>query len=211
MMKPAPGRVLLFAALLALSGCGASPPPRYHALRSAPAPTDGGTAAMLIEVLPVAVPQRLDRDALVLGGGGADPLEVREGDRWAAPLADEMRQLVADALWQRLHAADIYRAPVSPGSSPLPHYRVALRVEHFDVFPGRRAVVEGSWTARRLPQGTPVACRIGFAMPVLDRSSDAAVAALADGASRLATALAKSLERLDHGDSNPCGGEDGAT
>jgi len=208
-MRDATGRLLLLAAMLTLGGCGASPPPRYHALLADPAPVGGGGASMLVELLPVAVPQRLDREGLVLGGGGADPLDVRENDRWAAPLADELRQLVADALWRRLHAADTYRAPVTPGVSPLPQYRIALRLDRFDASPGHRAVVEGSWTARRLPQGAPAACRAGFAVPLPDPSSDAAVAALADGANRLAAALADSLARLDRGEADPCAGNRG--
>ncbi|MFD2234304.1 PqiC family protein [Phaeospirillum tilakii] len=200
-------RIGLIFAALALGGCGASPPPRYHALLADPAPLGGGGAAMLVEFLPVAVPQRLDRDGLVLGGGGGAPLDVRDNDRWAAPLADEMRQVVADALWRRLRAADTYRAPVAPGASPLPQYRLALRIERFDAVPGRSAAVEGSWTVRRLPQGSPAACRAGFAVPLPGNGSDAAVAALAEGAGRLGERIAASLGRLDRGEADPCGGE----
>jgi len=196
------------AALLGLAGCGSSPPPRYHALSGGAASVDSagmGSAAMLVELLPPALPERLNRQDLVLGGAEGRPVEVRDGDRWAAPLADEMRQIVADALWRRLRAADTYRAPVALAASPLPQYRLALRIERFDATPGRQALVEGSWTVRRLPQGGPAVCRAGFVVALPGTSPDEAVAALTDGATRLARTVAVSLDRLHRGEADPCG------
>jgi len=195
------------AALLGLAGCGSSPPPRYHALSGGAAPADSagvGSAAMLVELLPPALPERLNRQDLVLGGAEGRPVEVREGDLWAAPLSDEVRQVVADALWRRLRAADTYRAPVGLAASPLPQYRLALRIERFDASPGRQALVEGSWTVRRLPQGGPAVCRAGFVLPLPGASADEAVAALADGATRLAWTIAASLDRLHRDETDPC-------
>ncbi|CCG41263.1 PqiC family protein [Magnetospirillum molischianum] len=195
------------AALLSLAGCGSSPPPRYHALSGGAVPVDlagVGSAAMLVELLPPALPERLNRQDLVLSGGDGRPVEVRDGDRWAAPLADEMRQIVADALWRRLRAADTYRAPVALSASPLPQYRLALRIERFDASPGHQALVEGSWTVRRLPQGGPAVCRAGFVIPLPGTSPDDAVAALADGSTRLARTIAASVERLHRGEADPC-------
>jgi len=200
------------AGLLGLAGCGSSPPPRYHALSGGAASVESAgvsSAAMLVELLPPALPERLNRQDLVLGGAEGRPVEVREGDRWAAPLSDEMRQIVADALWRRLRAADTYRAPVALTASPLPQYRLALRVERFDATPGRQALVEGSWTVRRLPQGGPAVCRAGFVVALPGTSPDEAVAALADGATRLAWTVAASLERLHRGDADPCGAAEG--
>jgi uncharacterized lipoprotein YmbA len=164
---------------------------------------------MLVELLPVAFPERLNREDLVLGGADGQPIDVRDGDRWAAPLSDEMRQIVADALWRRLRAAETYRAPVALSSSPLPQYRLAVRIERFDAIPGRQAVVEGSWSVRRLPQGGPAVCRAGIAVPMSGRTPEAAVAALAEGSGRLAHAVAISLERLDRGMSDPCAADPG--
>lgn len=191
---------------VALAGCGASTPLRYHALATG----DGravtqGSAALLVEVLPIAVPERVNREEIVLTAAGGQ-LDVRGGDRWAAPLSDEMRQLVDDALWRRVRAADVYAAPVPPSTNGLPQYRLALRMERLEASPGRQAVAEASWTVRRLPQGQPAICRAGAAELLTATTPDAAVAGLSKASARVAEAVAASLERLHMGVVNPCEG-----
>lgn len=197
-----------FALLLttALAGCGASTPLRYHALSTSGFATLAqGSAAVLVEVLPIAVPERINREEIVLTSAGGQ-LDVRSGDRWAAPLADEMRQLVDDALWRRLHAADVYSAPVTPSANGLAQYRLALRMERLEALPGRQAVAEATWTVRRLPQGQPAICRAGAAEPLAATTPEAAVAGLSKASGRVAEAVAASLERLHLGVANPCEG-----
>ncbi len=200
-------RLVSAVALTALlAGCGASTPLRYHALApGAAAPGPSGGAAVLVEVLPVAVPERLNREEVVLTAPGGQP-ELRGNDRWAAPLADEMRQMVDDALWRRLRAADVYGAPPLPGSAGMPQYRLALRIERLDATPGGQAVAEASWTLRRLPQGAQAFCRSAAAESVAASDTVTAVAALGRASSRLAAAVAASLERLNSGTADPCGG-----
>lgn len=198
---------LAFSVLLSamVAACGASTPLRYHALApGGAAPGPSGGAALLVEVLPVTVPERLNRDEVVVNTPGGQP-ELRGNDRWAAPLADEMRQMVDDALWRRLRAADVYGAPPLPGSAGLPQYRLALRVERLDATPGGQAVAEASWTLRRLPQGAQAFCRSAAAERVAGADTAAAVAALGQAASRLAAAVAVSVERLNSGADDPCG------
>lgn len=203
-MTPLARLALPAALMLALSACGASTPLRYHALSTAAGAQPAGGAALLVEVLPVAVPERVNREEVVLvtAQGG---LEVRSGDRWAAPLADEMRQLVDDALWRRLRAADVYAAPPAPATGGLPQYRLALRLERLDASPGRQAVAEASWTLRRLPQGAQAFCRSGTAEAVAGPGAEPAVAALSKAAARVADAVAASLERLNAGTADVCG------
>jgi hypothetical protein len=196
-------RLPAVALLMVLAGCGTSPPPRYHGLDvPAPSPVSGG-ARMLVEILPVAIPERLNREEMVLTGETGQ-LDVRDGDHWAAPLSDEIRQILADSLWRRLLAADVYLAPVVPAANGLPQYRLALRVERFEAVPGRSAVVEGSWTVRRLPQGQAVSCRAGMTLALQDRTPDAAAKALSDGVGQLTRLVAESVGRLEQGMTSAC-------
>lgn len=191
----------IVAAILAaafLAGCGTSPAPRYHALGLASDVQGSGSAARLVEVLPVGVPERLNRDEMVLTTT-AGQLDVRDGDHWAAPLPDEIRHILDDALWRYLRAADVYQAPVAPGADGVPHYRLALQIERFAATPGRSAIVEGSWTVRVLPQGKSVTCRAGISVPLSGLTADAAVAALSEGMGRLARLVSDSIEGFDRG------------
>lgn len=184
--------VLLVIALLA--GCGNSPPVRYHALVPAGQPVSGGSAALQVEVMPIAIPERMNREELVLSGNGTE-LTVLDGDRWAAPLEDELRQALDDALWRRLRAADSYRAPSGqPGS--LPQYRLALRIERFEAVPGRQALVDASWTARLLPAGAALVCRLGVAQPVDGVTPGASAAALSVATGRLVEKISDSIASL---------------
>lgn len=188
----------------ALAGCSASAPLRYHALSAA---GDGtlaqGSAAILVEVLPIAVPERVNREEIVLMAANGQ-LDVRGSDRWAAPLSDEMRQLVDDSLWRRVRAADLYAAPLSPSISGLPQYRLSLRMERLEATPGRQAVAEASWSLRKLPQGQPAICRFGSAEPLSNPSLEAAIAGLSKASAQVAEAVAASLERLHAGAAKPC-------
>lgn len=158
---------------------------------------------MVVELLPVAIPERLNREELVLtGADGA--LTIRDGERWAAPLADEIRQSLDDSLWLHLRATDVYQAPVSLTANGLPHYRVALRVERFDARLGDRAMVETSWTVRKLPQGPIALCRAQVSVPLSKPDVDAAVSGLAQAAVKMADAVAASMERLNQGAADPC-------
>ncbi len=195
-------RLAALALAAALAGCGTSPPTRYHALGGGGAAQESGAARLLVEILPVAVPERLDRDEMVLIGEDGR-LDVRDGDHWAAPLPDEIRQVLADVLWRRLWAADVYRAPVAPDNG-LPEFRLALRIERFEAVPGRTAIVEGSWTARRLPQGRSATCRASVTVPMPDRTPEGAAVALSIGAGRLARQVADSIGRLDQNGATPC-------
>jgi hypothetical protein len=120
-------------------------------------------------------------------------------------LADEIRQMVDNALWRRLRAADTYAAPVAASADGPPQYRLALRLERLEAIPGHQAVTEATWTLRRLPQGKPIICRATAVEALPATTPEAAVAALSVSSARVSDSIATSLERLDGGLTNPCG------
>ena len=195
-------RLSLVMVFALLAGCSASPPTRYHALTQTTPPAGGGGARMLVEFLPVAVPERLNRDEMVLTGADGG-ISVRESDHWAAPLSDEVRQIVADALWRKSGAADDYKAPLPLSASKLPQYRLSLRIERFEAGPGHAALVDAGWTLRRLPEGSSAVCRVVIPGDAAD-GPDAAARTLSAATARLADAVAESLQRLDQGAATPC-------
>lgn len=188
----------LFA--LVLAACGTSPVTRYHSLQEVAPLGGGGGAERLVEVLPVAVPAAVDRPELVLSGADGG-LDVRDAERWAGPLPDELRDLVTAALWRAARAADVYAAPIPAGASGLPQYRLATRFERFEAR-GGFAQVAATWTIRRLPEGPAAACRAAATAPLADASPAAAAQGLGRASREVAAQIAESLRRLGQG--NPC-------
>ncbi len=195
---------LLALAVALLTGCAGSPPVHYLSLPRPAAPAPSGAAELLVEVLPIALPERLNRPELVTRAANGDVV-VHEEAQWVAPLPDEVRQIVDDALWRQTRAADTYQAPLPAAASPLPQYRLALRLERFESGPDG-ADVAAAWSLRPLPAGLGAVCRAAVHLPAAGTAdADAQAALLAQGARRMAADVAESLRRLHQGNAAaPC-------
>lgn len=187
--------------VLALAGCGASPVTHYHTLQSSLAPATGGGAERLVEVLPVLVPASVDRNELVLTDADGR-LDVQQSERWSGDLAEQLRGVLADALWREARATDVYAAPVPQGASQLPQYRLAVRFERLDARP-QGATVAASWTLRRLPDGRALNCRSAAERGITAFTADAASQALGAAAADIATTIAAEVARFDRGGGCP--------
>lgn len=196
----------LAGAALILSACGSSVPLTYHSLTRAEdaGASSSGPARMLVEILPVAIPEQVDRPELVLSAPDGKVIVLGD-DQWTASLADGTRQAVADALWRHSRAIDVYRAPASNAPESIPQYRLSIRVERFTATPGQHAELAASWTARRLPRGESVTCRARAEAPLPGTTAEDAARALGAGLAELADSIAAGLDRLNRGDSAPCG------
>jgi uncharacterized lipoprotein YmbA len=199
-------RAILCAALL--TGCVSSPPVRYHTLTTPEAADVAGdnaaSARVLVQILPVTVPEGVARDGIVLKDPGGR-VTVLQTDRWLAPVADDLKQVVADVLWQSVQATDTYDAPIPAGATALPRYRLSLRVERFDAIPGRAAAVAGSWTLRSLSDDSSHVCRWAGSQPLEGMDGAAAAAALGRASHRLAARIGDSLRRALSGAADVCG------
>jgi uncharacterized protein len=93
-----------FLACCALCACGSSPPTRFYILNEiAPAAAPAAIAAnqIPVRVEPVAIAPELDRPELVTRSG-PNRVHVADSERWAAPLADQIRRVISDDLTTRL-------------------------------------------------------------------------------------------------------------
>ncbi|MQX36334.1 PqiC family protein [Roseospira navarrensis] len=199
-------RAILCASLLI--GCVSSPPVRYHTLTTPGAADvagdDSASPQVLVQILPVAVPEGVARDGIVLKDPGGQ-VTVLQTDRWLAPVADDLKQVVADGLWQSVRATDTYDAPVPGGATALPRYRLSLRVERFDAIPGQAAAVAGAWTLRSLSDDSAHVCRWAGSQPLEGADGAAAAAALGRASHRLAARIGESLRRAVSGAADVCG------
>jgi hypothetical protein len=138
-----------------LAGCASTSPRFYTLLPESEADASTAVAAgFRLEVEPVKVPAQVDRLEIVsrLPGGG---IAIADGDRWIAPVADEMQSALSVELLHRLGGANPAQATGSDALS------VRLDVERFESSPNRYALIEASWHLE-LKQGgkeARVACR----------------------------------------------------
>ena len=130
---------------LALASC-ASAPVRYYTLVAPPATTAAPTATKLaFELLPVSIPAQVDRPQLVVRSGEQD-MQLLNGERWIAPLADEVHAALAADLAQALPGRDVGTVP----AAGTPRLRIKLDVQRFDSQPGQDVLLAGTWSVRKL-------------------------------------------------------------
>ena len=193
-------RFLLAAALaLGLAAC-ASEPARYYTLL-APAPAEAGTASPAsfnFELMPVGIPAQVDQPQLVIrqGGQGVAPLS---GQRWIAPLADEVRAALSADLAKALHAQDATGLP----SGGKPRLRIKVDLRRFDSAPGDYALVDAAWSVRQLQGDAMLACTSQFREPV-GAGYDALVEGHQRALARLAGAIAQVAGPVAAGQSPAC-------
>jgi len=155
---------LAIAALaLVLGACGSVPPVRYYTLvppAGGLVPPAGGDATVApasrsfqFELLPVTVPAQVDQPQFVVRQGGQG-VSVLQGQRWIAPLGDEVRGALSADLTQNFHAQDVTGLPAE-GASVV---RIKLDLRRFDSVPGGYASIDAAWSVRPLKGGEPLAC-----------------------------------------------------
>ncbi len=130
-----------------LAACGTpSPPPQLYQLRSAPpVAVQALAAAPSVQLLwPVALPEVLERDAIVVSQGQAG-VQALSGHRWAEPLRDAVPRLLRQDLGALLGDGRVWVAPLPAGVVVQRLLRVELLALQADA--GRSNVqLQARWT-----------------------------------------------------------------
>ena len=128
---PSPDRRQAVAAMLAaaaaLGGCGTSPPVQLYHLRSEPPlPTPAAAGAEVWQLmLPVRLPDYLDREALLLPQGETGLLAL-SGHRWAESLRDAVPRVLRQDLGALLGEGRVWPSPLPSGVTATRQLRVEI-------------------------------------------------------------------------------------
>lgn len=189
-------RTACLAAAALLAACASPVPDRFYTLSGdgdvAPAPAAMAAAApVYIEMLAVNVPAQVKRKELVVSQGPGK-VDLLDHHRWAGPLADEIGHALSQRVTAQLGAIDVYRTPVPPGATP---WRISTNVQRFESAPGSYALIDATWSVRRVGSDAVLTCRSVLREPVgggyealvaghraaLDKLGDAIAAAVRKG------------------------------
>lgn len=148
--------VVLGTAMLA--ACS-SAPMHYYTLIPAPDTAQADTtvppASFQFELLPVGIPAQDDVPQLVVRQGG-QAVDLLNGERWVAPLADEVRGALSVDISRRLNAQDITTGLPVDGK---PVLRIKVELQRFDSSPGSYALIDATWTILPLKGEGVITCR----------------------------------------------------
>lgn len=191
--------VLLGPLALSLAACS-SAPIRYYTLLdgTAPVPADVDPARRMPFVLTrVGVPVQVDQPQLVLREG-PQRIDLLEGDRWIAPLGDEVRAALSADLARDLPGRDVTGLAEASGTA----LGVKLDLRQFDSVAGVQAALEAAWTLR-FPgadgKAAVLSCSTEIREPVAAATGpgyDALVQAHQRALARLAAAMAGAAQAL---------------
>ena len=129
--------------VLALYGCRSAPMTYYTLTPTDRSPTtaqNGPTATQAILVLR-SLPTGIDTTQILIRTDDTQ-LRVEEGGRWVAPLSEELRSALVDALRHQYGIIVLDSARHNEGPAP----RIDLTVRKFDIVAGSSVTLAVDWT-----------------------------------------------------------------
>ncbi|WP_458069389.1 PqiC family protein [Rhodanobacter sp. BL-MT-08] len=203
-------RLLGWGIALTLAGCASAPLHYYTLVPPATDPTSDtassspAMASLPFELLPVTVPAQVDQPQLVVRDG-SQGVALLNGERWIAPLGDELRSALSTDLARQLHSEDVSALP----GNDKPLLRIKLDVRRFDSLPGSYALIDGSWSVRLMHggngQGGALSCNSRVSETV-GAGYDALVQGHQRAIARLAAQIAAAAQSLGNGQTPACPG-----
>ena len=181
--------IIVLAALL-LANCGSSPKTQYFTLAPVSASEHRVTIPTPVTVAAVHVPPALDRREMVRRTG-ANSVDIREQDRWTAPLGDMIREVLARDLAARLPQDKV----VIPQSPAPPHTaQIVVSVAQFGPDATGKVVLDGDWSLLDGDREKLVLRRqVALETAARDRSADGQAAAMSQLVGQLAQDIATTL------------------
>jgi uncharacterized lipoprotein YmbA len=200
-------RVLVLGAALVFSGCSMLSPKqdRTRFILLTPTAAGGSNHAHLAEspnlttvaigLGPVRLPEYLDRPELVIRTS-PNGFELSEMSRWAEPLADNFRHVLANDLTNLLGTTNIVQYPWYPEIRL--DYIVHIEIQRFEADTSHNAQLIAHWDLRT-PQSNQILAsgQAQFSSPLTSLMGDAAAAALSQDVAALAGQIASAIAQAE--------------
>ena len=184
--------VALVCLVLAMVTACASAPSQFYTLNSTTALTATVSAVSLLSVAvgPVAVPAAVDRPQIVLSVG-ANQLRLDEFNRWAAPLADNITEVLIINLMQELGTARVRAYAQTVLANP--DFQVIVEVQRFHSVLGDAAEIDALWTVRPAAGGASKTGRSQVREPTSGAGFEPLVAAHSRALARVSGDIAAAI------------------
>ena len=192
-------KLLFLCGALSLAACTTATRIEYRTLVPAAPAQASFDAPLAIEMVPVGVPEVVDRPQIVVRLPGEEGVRVLEQQRWASPLREEMRNALGFALSSRLKARDVYGID----RPEVPIYRIAATVQRFETIIDGRSTLQTAWSVR-----SPGTDRLTNCQSTLQFATGKDIGSALTGyrqtIDRLADAIAGVVRQLVAGDQPAC-------
>ena len=194
-------RLILSVATASMLAACSSAPMHFYTLRQSGAEPGSASAAaaFVIDVQPVTVPAQVDQQELLVRES-EQRVAILDNERWAAPLAAEMREALAADLTAMLGTRDVHGLERAPS---VPLYRIDVEVRQFDSWPGRHASIQADWTIHGSGEHALATCS-SRASEMVGAGYDALVQGHQRALSRIAADIAGALRSLVGGTAVTC-------
>ncbi len=134
----------VLVACLTLTACSSAPTHYYTLMPATDSPTTQTVVPFQYELTTVNVPAQVDQPQIVVRQGESG-VQILETERWASPLADEVRSALRHHLRLQMGRAD--RAGVARDSG-LQNVSIQVDMRRLEMVPGRYALIEAVWSLR---------------------------------------------------------------
>jgi len=205
---PFKARIAAGAMILLVAGCTLLPPKqdetRFIVLSSV-AMADSNASALTggqkfapkatIGLGPIRLPEYLDRPELVIRAS-PNSLDLSRTERWAEPLSDNLRHVLANNLTGLLGAINIMQFPWYPGTRL--DFVVQVQVQRFEADTNRKAELNATWELRTGQSNQVLATRESQLTQLsTSLAGDAVAAALSKAVAELAEQIASAIVQAE--------------
>jgi uncharacterized lipoprotein YmbA len=175
-----------------VSACATNTPPeRFHTLLPAEHEAAAAVTPLIaIDMARVSVPAQVDHPQWAVRQPDGS-LRLLEQERWAAPLADELRAALVDRLAVRWGVMDV--RGLGPARAA---WRVRVEVERFESMPQREARLEAAWSVSPATgDGPAMVCHTALTEAVHEGGAPALAQAHQRAAQRLADEIGERVRQ----------------